>query len=108
LFAYETRAHDINNVGDIVGWSWINSMGDSRAVLWENAGPIVNLNDRIDVGSGWLLENATNINDAGQIVGTGELNGQSRAFLLTPVPEPQSVVIVGITIVLPLLARRRS
>ena len=107
LFTYETRAHDINNGGDIVGWSWINSMGVSRAVLWENAGPIVNLNDRIDAGSGWLLENATNINDAGQIVGVGKLHGQSRAFLLTPVPEPELVVIVGITMGLALLARRR-
>jgi probable HAF family extracellular repeat protein len=93
LFPYETRALDINNDGDAVGWSWLDGMGNSRAVLWEGGGPIVNLNDRIPPMSGWLLQNATSINDAGQIAGVGELNGASRAFLLTPVPEPATAAL---------------
>lgn len=43
-----------------------------------------NLNALIPADSGWALTAATAINDAGQIVGTGILDGQTRAFLLTP------------------------
>jgi hypothetical protein len=46
------------------------------------------LNNLIAPGSGWLLGAAYAINDRGQIVGVGTHNGQDRAFLLTPVPEP--------------------
>jgi len=28
------------------------------------------------------------INDSGQIVGTGVLNGEKHGYLLTPIPEP--------------------
>lgn len=44
-----------------------------------------NLNRLIPANSGWQLTVARAINDAGQIVGDGILNGQQRAFLLTPV-----------------------
>ncbi len=43
------------------------------------------LNSLIPAGSGWALSVARDINDAGQIVGEGVINGQQRAFLLTPV-----------------------
>src|SRR5690606_15993157 len=42
------------------------------------------LNLAIDPGSGWILQTAAAINDDGLIVGTGTLNGVSRAFLLRP------------------------
>ena len=32
--------------------------------------------------------NATAINDAGQIVGFGDFNGATHAFLPSPIPEP--------------------
>ncbi len=71
-------ANAINEQGLIVGSS------DNQAVLWEN-GAAINLNTRIDVGSGWDLANATGINESGQIVGVGALGGDPfRAFLLTP------------------------
>ena len=35
-------------------------------------------------GSGWVLVSANGVNDAGQIVGSGTLNGAQRGFLLTP------------------------
>jgi probable HAF family extracellular repeat protein len=95
LFSYDTRARDVNNAGDIVGSSWIDGMGNSRAVIWKGGGAVVNLNTYINPASGWLLTNATGINDAGQIVGMGTLNGTSRAFLLTPVPEPASYPLIA-------------
>jgi probable HAF family extracellular repeat protein len=37
--------------------------------------------------AGWVLESASDINNSGQIVGYGSFQGQTRAFLLTPIPE---------------------
>jgi hypothetical protein len=42
------------------------------------------LNKLIPSGSGWVLEQAFAINNAGQIVGTGTINGKEHGFLLTP------------------------
>ncbi|MCA9311984.1 MAG: hypothetical protein KDA21_12305, partial [Phycisphaerales bacterium] len=74
-FAY---ARGINAAHDIVGTS------DSRAVRWDAAGTLVDLNDLIPPGSGWVLTHALAINDAGQIVGKGLHLGKPRAFLLSP------------------------
>mgnify|MGYP001004540270 FL=1 len=73
----QSTAVDINNAGLIVGSS------GGHAVLWES-GQMLDLNSQIPVDSGWLLQSARAINDKGQIVGRGSLNGQARAYLLTP------------------------
>ena len=64
---------DINNSSQIVG-----SIG---AVLWQN-GTVTDLNTRLPTNSGWHLQAATAINDAGQIVGYGSTANGTRAFLL--------------------------
>jgi probable HAF family extracellular repeat protein len=44
---------------------------------------------------GWTLEQATAINDNGQIVGYGvNASGQRDAFLLTPSPEPPTLCLL--------------
>jgi len=43
------------------------------------------LSELIPAGRGWTLEEATAINDQGQIVGAGLHHGRKRAFLLTPI-----------------------
>ena len=45
------------------------------------------LNKFLDPNSGWVLSDATGINELGQICGNGTLNGQGHSFLLTPVNE---------------------
>lgn len=78
----------INDTGQVVGSACIFDGGEgcsNRATMWEN-GQTTDLNDLIDSTSGWTLREATDINGAGQIVGTGELNGETHAFLLTPDP----------------------
>ena len=58
-------------------------------------------------GPGWELDSANAINDAGQIVGEGLVNGQDHAFLLTPTPEPGAAAI-AIIAGFGLLRRRRN
>lgn len=70
--------HAISDEGLIVGSS------GNRAVLWEN-GQLIDLNTRIAGDSTWVLNNATGVNESGQIVGVGAKGGDPfRAFLLTP------------------------
>jgi hypothetical protein len=46
-------------------------------------------------GAGWDLELAIEINDSGQITGVGtNPAGMTRAFLLTPVPEPATTALM--------------
>ena len=61
--------------------------------IWDSVNGMRDLNDLIPSNSGWLLGDPFAINDSGQIVGLGFLNGdEQRAFLLTPIP-PESVSI---------------
>ncbi len=89
------RANAINTSDMIVGQA--DSGAGSRAFLTDaTSGVIVDLNTRIDPSSGWTLTSATGINDQGFITGVGQINGQDRAFLLTPttIPEPASLVLL--------------
>ena len=106
-----SSASAINNTSlNIVGQSDVDPsrawMSCQHAVMWQNASTIIDLNQLLDpsvappVGtpnscSGffpsmnicatcWELITATGINDLGQIVGEGIINGQHHAYLLTP------------------------
>ena len=91
------RALDLNDAGQIVGYvaDFDNAPSfGGAAVLWE-AGEIFDLNSLIPADSGWNLLSANAINTQGQIVGFGSFGGNTRAFVLTPVPEPSSVVLLA-------------
>ncbi|MBW4615973.1 MAG: PEP-CTERM sorting domain-containing protein [Desmonostoc vinosum HA7617-LM4] len=91
----------INDLGQVVGYSSIseNSLltGGRHAFLWD--GQLKDLNNLIVNNSGWELEDAADINNKGQIVGMGILNGQYHAYLLTPLsdsePVPEPLTIMG-------------
>ncbi len=57
---------------------------DTVSTSWTPTNNMQDLNALIPTGTGWALRNATAINNAGQIVGWGDLNGVSHGFLLTP------------------------
>ncbi len=85
-------ANGINDIGQIVGFSTSGPAADpalpikpTHAVLFEN-GVLVDLNEQIDCPLGWTLVLAKDINNSGQIVGSGVIDGQTRGFLLTPTP----------------------
>lgn len=110
LGEYDDRARGINAAGDAVGSSWTGTSGDtSRAVLWAAGGGVVDLNTLIDPGSGWELTVAYGINDAGQITGYGKVDGDVRGFVMTPVPEPGTLVaLLGGVAVIFRLKRKRA
>ena len=76
-FGLDPVGEAINNHGVIVGQS------GNGAWIW-SGGTFQNLNTLIPPGSGFTLDNATAINDNGQIVANGyNAQGQEHAFLLT-------------------------
>jgi hypothetical protein len=54
-----------------------------HAVIYVS-GKIHDLNNLIPTHSGWVLSEATSVNDAGSIVGYGTIKGSQHGFLLTP------------------------
>ena len=89
-----SQANDVNGAGWIVGSATNVSGLPAAAVLWEG-GVGVDLNTRLVRGARWTLRSAEGINGRGQIVGYGTLDGQTRGFVLTPVPEPGTVALLG-------------
>ncbi|KXK38599.1 MAG: hypothetical protein UZ16_OP3001000680 [Candidatus Hinthialibacteria bacterium OLB16] len=74
-------AYDINDKGQVVGALKTGQI--SHAFVWAN-GQMQDLNNLIPSNSGWVLQEARAINNKGKIVGFGTINGQARAFLLSP------------------------
>ena len=105
--------YGVNDWGDVVGCSFIPDSENTHAFLWMGGG-LFDLNGLIGATSGWVLNEAYGINNSGQIAGMGTFQGQSRAFRLdldqpqlaglaaseSAVPEPGTIVLLGIGIAL--------
>ena len=84
----------INNAGQVVGDSGLSGASfffgppvnqffcPCHAILWKN-GQVIDLQTQLPGNSPWLLVNVSAVNDQGEIVGTGLLHNEVRAFLLT-------------------------
>ncbi len=84
-----SHAEGINSAGQIVGRSKVTPDATvQHAFLWENGGPMVDLNTLIPPNSPLLLEEGGNINDRGEIAGRGvppgcdDVDACGHAFLL--------------------------
>jgi probable HAF family extracellular repeat protein len=97
----------VNSSGVVTGSSDIDSTGKAHAFLYSAATGMLDLNSLINPSSGWVLGAGNGINDAGQITGAGTKNGQSHAFLLTPLPEPGSLTLLAAMLGLTAARRRR-
>jgi probable HAF family extracellular repeat protein len=78
-------AYGINAAGQAVGTCNNIFIPQSNQPFLYSDSTMMNLNDLLPGGSGWNLQTATAINDAGQVVGTGYLNGDTsvlHGFLL--------------------------
>jgi probable HAF family extracellular repeat protein len=87
-------AYAINDSGEVVGDVVNFSFGEPVHAFVYLDNTMYDLNNLANVPAGWTLEQATAVNDSGQIVGWGQTNlDQDFGFLLTPVPEPSSVLL---------------
>lgn len=83
-----SRALSINLSGQIVGASSPCGGEFTHAFLWDNGGPIIDLNTLVLQGSGLTVREADYINDRGEIAGRGVLpNGDVHAVVLIPCDE---------------------
>jgi probable HAF family extracellular repeat protein len=102
-------ATGINSSGQIVGFLGVVESGatafEQHAFLYED-GVMTDLNTLVDPDSGWILTSALAINDNGEIIGYGTLNGEKQAYRLAlsggsdltpePVPEPTTFALLGV------------
>ncbi|BBB68217.1 hypothetical protein UNDYM_3964 [Undibacterium sp. YM2] len=84
--AGSSYARAINSKGQVIGYYTLNSDTNkvSRAFLYSN-GVIADVSS-LASGLADVDYYTLRINDAGQLAGTGKINGVQRAFLLTPLP----------------------
>jgi len=82
LIGTSSFANAINNSGDVVGYY---ETGDqAKHAFLYSGGAAYSLANLVSQASDWTLEMASDINDAGQIAGSGLHNNESHAFLATP------------------------
>jgi probable HAF family extracellular repeat protein len=103
----------VNDSGSVVGYSLTKGNAATHAFLYSD-GVMMDLNSLLPIGSGWTITAAYGIDNSGEIVGTGVLNGvqyavelidppsggdpQSNQFqVLTPLatPEPLTALLMG-------------
>lgn len=105
LYGSSSEANDINILGQVVGHSTssvpVEGWHGVVAFIQDSTNGMQDLNDLIPPDSGWILGWPWAINDQGQIVGIGCLDGYcsiddiQHAFLLTPLPSPIPHIVVS-------------
>ena len=106
-------AIDINNNSQIIGSSWlfengnVLDLGFSGAAAINEIGQIVgsnffyengqlyNLDELIESEISYTNLKANDINELGQIVGQFDVNGETHAFLMNPVPVPATILLLA-------------
>lgn len=92
----ESWALDVNQANEIVGRAFaFGPNGLITKAFVADGRDMLDILENSSNPDGWLLVEATAINDHGVIVGNGLFQGEPRAFIATPVPEPSSVILVA-------------
>jgi probable HAF family extracellular repeat protein len=94
-------AFAINASGEVTGdFNGISNL--QHAFLYDKADGMIDLNTLIPQSPGWRIEVGYGINDSGQITGVGQFGFVEHAVLLTPIPEPPSMIqaIMAIAVII--------
>ncbi|KQW00644.1 HAF repeat-containing protein [Rhizobacter sp. Root1221] len=103
-----SNATAINDHG-LIGGEFTDGASRFRAFVSDGTSGLVDLNSLIDpaLAEHWVITGVDDINNRGQIIGSGLFDGRQRSFILSmvaaPVPEPQ--VWLMLLMGLPLLRR---
>ena len=91
-----SNALSVNDAGLVVGIATVNDAIQSGHAFLYDGTEMIDLSLLTPVqNAGWTeLTRAIDINNKGQIIGVGVLNGHQRSFLLTPVPEPSASILI--------------
>jgi probable HAF family extracellular repeat protein len=77
--------YGVNDSGSVVGYSLTTGNAATHAFLYTN-GVMTDLNSLLPIGTGWTITAAYGIDNNGDIVGTGVLNGTQYAVELIDPP----------------------
>ncbi len=101
-------ANGINDFGVAVGFADFPGDSIAHGFIYYPGGQIQDLNNLVDPSLGWTIEDGCAVNDSGQIAASAyQEYGVFHAVLLTPVPEPTTLclLIVAVVVIVAVKAR---
>jgi probable HAF family extracellular repeat protein len=97
LAGFSSVANGINDAGQVVGRSFMAGVEGHAFITGPDGEGMTDLNSLVDLPGGWVLTNAWDINNNGQVIATG----------IVPEPETYVMLLAGLGLVF-FVARRRK
>ncbi len=100
----------LNDSAQIAGTFKLEGDDGFNSYLWEEETGFVLVQDLLAGGSSWQVSRLWGLNDEGQMIATAAFGGEYHAVLLTPVPEPGTLLLIsfGILIKRRIVGKRQS